>query len=202
MILRRILIQSDKTLADLHYVIQIVMGWTNYHLNAFIIHGKEYTIPNQIGMPSANGHYGTEVKLSDLRFRLKKKFLYYYDFTAGWKFEIRLEKIVSTNAKKVYPTCISGSGVSPEEECGGPSGFNDLKSGGSVYESWKVMVEFLETLADKNNSKKKISDVCDINQIREAHYWLNINKYERKEVNKYLKYYANTDARWKEAFYE
>ena len=88
MILRRILIQSDKTLADLHYVIQIVMSWTDYHLNTFVIHGKEYTIPNQIGMPSSNGHYGTKVKLSDLRFRLKKKFLYNYDFTAGWELEV------------------------------------------------------------------------------------------------------------------
>lgn len=34
---RRILIQESKTLADLHYVIQIVMRWTGYHLNNFSI---------------------------------------------------------------------------------------------------------------------------------------------------------------------
>ena len=81
MILRRILIKSNKTLADLHYVIQIVMGWTDYHLNEFIIHGKRYTIPNCGGMPSPNGKYGTKIKLSDMKFRLNKKFLYNYDFT-------------------------------------------------------------------------------------------------------------------------
>jgi hypothetical protein len=57
MILRRILIQGNKTLADLHRVIQIVMGWTDYHLNEFII-------PNWGGMPSANGEYGTKIKLA------------------------------------------------------------------------------------------------------------------------------------------
>jgi len=201
MTLRRILIQSNKSLADLHYVIQIVMGWTNYHLNEFMIHGKRYTVPNWGGMPSLNGEYGTEFKLSDLKFKLNKKFLYNYDFTARWKFEIRLEKIISANVKKTYPTCISGSGASPEEECGGPHRFNDLKID-RVYESLEVLIEFLEALTDKNNFKKRISDVYDINQIREAYYWLNIDKYERTQVNKYLKFYANNDARWKEAFDE
>lgn len=36
MIWRRFLIQSNNTLKDLHYVIQILMGWTDYHLNEFI----------------------------------------------------------------------------------------------------------------------------------------------------------------------
>ena len=36
MIWRRFMIQSDKTLKDLHYVIQMLMGWTDYHLNEFL----------------------------------------------------------------------------------------------------------------------------------------------------------------------
>jgi len=59
MIWRRFLIQGNKTLKDLHYVIQILMGGTDYHLNEFIIKGKRYTIPNSIGYPSSNGEYGT-----------------------------------------------------------------------------------------------------------------------------------------------
>ena len=42
MIWRRFLIQSNSTLKDLHYVIQILMGWTDYHLNEFIIKGSKY----------------------------------------------------------------------------------------------------------------------------------------------------------------
>ena len=201
MILRCILIQSNKTLADLHYVIQIVMGWTDYHLNEFIIHGKRYTIPNWGGMPSPNGEYGTKIKLSDLKFRLNKKFLYNYDFTACWEFEIRLEKIAFANAKKTYPTCVSGSGASPEEECGGPHFFNELKNV-NFSKSWEITIEFIRALANKKNSKKKISEVYDIHQLREAHYWITIDKYERKAVNKYLKFYANDDSRWQEAFHE
>ena len=64
MIWRRFLIQSNNTLKDLHYVIQILMGWTDYHLNEFIIKGHRYTIPTMIGNPSACGKYGANINPS------------------------------------------------------------------------------------------------------------------------------------------
>lgn len=48
MIWRRIKVRSDTTIADLHYIIQIAMGWTDSHLHRFVIHGKDYGIA-QIG---------------------------------------------------------------------------------------------------------------------------------------------------------
>jgi len=36
---RRLLVRSDSTIADLHYILQIVMGWEGYHLHQFIIWG-------------------------------------------------------------------------------------------------------------------------------------------------------------------
>ncbi len=112
MIWSRFLIQGNKTLKDLHYVIQILMGWTDYHLNEFIIKGKRYTIPNSIGYPSSNGEYGTHVKLKKFGFKENEKFLYTYDFTEGWEFEVRLERINSPQTGKIHPVCISGSGTS------------------------------------------------------------------------------------------
>ncbi len=32
---RRLLVRSDSAIADLHYTIQIVMGWTDFHLHQF-----------------------------------------------------------------------------------------------------------------------------------------------------------------------
>jgi hypothetical protein len=40
MIWRRLLIRSDHTIADLHHILQIAMGWTDTHLHQFRIHGK------------------------------------------------------------------------------------------------------------------------------------------------------------------
>ena len=76
MIWRRFLIQSDNVLKDLHYVIQILMGWTNYHLNEFITKGWRYTIPNMIGHPSVCRKYGSNIKLEEFKFRKNEKFLY------------------------------------------------------------------------------------------------------------------------------
>lgn len=201
MIWRRFMIQSDKTLKDLHYVIQMLMGWTDYHLNEFIIHGKRYSIFNMIGNASPNGEYGSNIKLEDLKFRKNEKFIYSYDFTAGWEFEIRLEKIELPQKQKLYPTCISGSGASPDEECGGPYRFSELKDYWAIKAD-DILIEFLKTLTDKKNSKKTLSEAFDRGELREAYYWLNIDKYERKEINKFLTLYAKGDERWQEAFDE
>jgi len=56
MIWRRFLIKNESTLKDLHYVIQILMGWTDYHLNEFMIKRHRYTVPNAIGMTSGGGN--------------------------------------------------------------------------------------------------------------------------------------------------
>jgi Plasmid pRiA4b ORF-3-like protein len=38
MIWRRLLLRSDHSIADLHYTIQIAMGWSDSHLHRFHIH--------------------------------------------------------------------------------------------------------------------------------------------------------------------
>ena len=63
-------------------------------------------------------------------------------------------------------------------------------------------MEFIRVLANKKNSDKIIGEVFDMHKLRIAYYWLNISKYERKEINKFLTFYAKNDDRWLEAFAE
>jgi hypothetical protein len=44
MIWRRLLVPADLTLYGLHRTIQIASGWEDYHLHAFRLHGRRYTI--------------------------------------------------------------------------------------------------------------------------------------------------------------
>lgn len=44
MIWRRILVSSDSTIEDLHYTVQLAMGWSDIHLYHFIVYGKQYGI--------------------------------------------------------------------------------------------------------------------------------------------------------------
>lgn len=76
MIWRRVKIKSDSTIADLHYIIQIAMGWTDFHLHRFIIHGKYYGIAKIGGMEFSDDP--KEVKLSDFGLRTRERFLYEY----------------------------------------------------------------------------------------------------------------------------
>jgi hypothetical protein len=46
---RRVQVPGDITLAKLHRVLQIVMGWTNSHLHKFSIGGVDYAEPDPDG---------------------------------------------------------------------------------------------------------------------------------------------------------
>jgi hypothetical protein len=70
---RRFLVRADSTLADLHWVIQITFGWTDFHLHRFRIRKKDYGIPRR---SLAEGHDARRVRLADFRFRAPALFLY------------------------------------------------------------------------------------------------------------------------------
>lgn len=50
MVWRRLLVRSDSTIADLHYIIQIAIGWNDNHLNQFLIHGKDFGVYHDGGI--------------------------------------------------------------------------------------------------------------------------------------------------------
>ncbi len=109
MIWRRLLVRSDSSIADLHYTLQIAMGWDDLHLHQFIIRGKRYGESRMGGLSFSDNP--RRIRLGDFRFRLKERFLYEYDFTDGWQHEIRIENELSLDPKKLIR---SVSGV-PEQ---------------------------------------------------------------------------------------
>ncbi len=44
MIWRRLLVKSNDALEDLHYTLQLAMGWEDVHLHHFTIYGKQYGV--------------------------------------------------------------------------------------------------------------------------------------------------------------
>ena len=43
---RRIQVADTVTLARLHQILQVTMGWSDYHLHQFIIDGISYGVPD------------------------------------------------------------------------------------------------------------------------------------------------------------
>lgn len=125
LIWRRILVRSDSTIADLHYILQIAFGLSDSYLHQFTIRGKRYGIYREGGIYfSDNPH---KIKLNAFHFRPKERFLYEYNFIVHWEFEVRMEKTFPLNFKKIYPICTGGDRAAPPENCNGPRAFMSLK---------------------------------------------------------------------------
>src|SRR5215813_6387322 len=117
LIWRRLLVRAETSLAELHHILQLVMGWTNSHLHRFLIHGKEYGIAYDGGIGFADD--SKQIRLRDFRFRLRERFLYEYDCGDHWQHDIRVEQSVAADTRRTYPVCIGGKRAAPPEECGG-----------------------------------------------------------------------------------
>ena len=62
-------------------------------MHCFRIHGRDFGIAcigGPIFAPDA-----AAVPLSRFAFRPSERFLYEYDFTAGWQIEVRVERVIS-----------------------------------------------------------------------------------------------------------
>ena len=187
MIWRRLLLRSDHTIADLHYTLQIVMGWDDYHLHQFTIRGKRYGVSRLYGPHFREN--GCDVRLDTFRFRQHERFLYEYDFGDLWQHEVRLEKTIPLEPQKTYPVCVGGSRNAPQEDCGGPWAFQELES----HYSLPYIADTLWQVIEGDLSREDCWE-----ELHAFPYWLNINRFDRRAVNKRLRLYATNDERWRE----
>lgn len=191
LIWRRILLRSDTTIADFHYILQIAFGWSDTYLHQFVIRGKCYGISWDGGISfSDNPH---KVKLKDFHFHSREKFFYEYNFYSDWRFEIRMEKTLPFNSKKVYPVCIGGARAAPPEDCSGPKAFLELKEKYSLFYIEEKLYNIPKTVEELQDYKLEIYPLG---------YWLNIDKFDRSTINKWLKMYGKGEKGWEEAFEE
>ncbi len=191
MIWRRLLLRSDHTIADLHYTLQIAMGWDDFHLHQFLIRGKRYGVPRIYGPHFSEN--GCDVPLHVFQFRPYERFLYEYDFGDRWEHEIRLEKTIPLNPKKTYPVCTGGARNAPEEDCGGPWAFQELEN----HYSLPYMADVLWQVIEGDLSR----DDC-WEELHAFRYWLNVNSFDRRTVDRRLRWYAAGDERWRQTVVE
>jgi len=120
---RRILVRSDITLAKLHRILQVVMGWEGYHLHQFIVGRTYYGEPH----PDYEGYVEMRderrVKLNQIAPGEGFKFRYEYDFGDSWLHTLLVEKTLPPEPGQQYPVCIKGKGACPPEDVGGVWGY-------------------------------------------------------------------------------
>jgi hypothetical protein len=123
---RRIQVPSNITLLKLHDILQIVMGWDDYHLHMFTIEGSIYGDP-------ADDEYGDLGTIDEARFRLNQviyregqRLSYVYDFGDGWDHTLLVEKILPPQESVRYPICLKGKRACPPEDVGGVPGYENF----------------------------------------------------------------------------
>lgn len=124
---RRVEVPVDIHLDDLHLVIQIVMGWENYHLYEFRRGRTAYGIPDpEWGLEGSGSLTAEEAQLKDLLGGRSKVFTYVYDFGDDWHHTIKVEATTQAAPDTPYPRFLEGEGRCPPEDVGGPWGYADF----------------------------------------------------------------------------
>ncbi len=121
---RRVLIPAAYPLDRVHAVIQAAMGWQNCHMHAFRIGDVSYGPPDpydELGFLDER-----KVRLGDLA-ATADRIEYEYDFGDGWEHELVIEARTTAQDGDIYPSCVTGEGACPPEDCGGVYGFADFK---------------------------------------------------------------------------
>jgi hypothetical protein len=187
---RRLLIPADTTIAGLHAVLQIAFGWGGEHLHRFLIHGVEYGIsyPGSVGFRD-DPH---RVHVAELGLRPTERFVYDYDFTDGWRLDLRLEQILAPAAGRVYPRCTGGRRAGPPEGCGDVWAFLEQTQPHRVLAAAIRAAQILGMLLDDEEATR-IGEHRD--ELAGLLPLLGVNQFDRRTLNRALAAHAAAQTR-------
>ena len=123
-VLRRVQVPGEMTLAGLHQVVQVAMGWTDSHLHEFDVDGARYGLPD----PDWDaGKVADEARVKLFRLVGRgDRVDYMYDFGDSWAHGLTVEKVLAAEPGVSYPRCVSGRRACPPEDVGGPWGYDEF----------------------------------------------------------------------------
>jgi hypothetical protein len=123
---RRLLVPAHCSLADLHAILQLSMGWYDGHLHAFKVGERLFEDASQ-----PDDEFGRKAEdeakatLASLRLHQGSSFQYDYDFGDSWRLALTVEDEAEQEGQD-FPLCLAGGRAGPLEDCGGLPGLDDL----------------------------------------------------------------------------
>jgi hypothetical protein len=139
-------------------------------------------------------------------FPLRERFLYEYDFYDGWQHDVRLEKVLPLNAKRLLPVCTGGQSPAPPEDCGGARAY--MEQGDPRWRTWwealpredlRRMAEAVQRFLDSDGDRSAIGDREGLSAALErvnAHRALRPDRLDRRAINRRLQQYARGERAW------
>jgi len=181
---RRLLIESDRTFEEFHYILLAAFDWMGSHLHEFEVRKTDETnLPFgevRIGVNNTEEDVDDgkildlfmpfsfddepifdqkEEVLSNWFLKEKDRVIYTYDFGDDWEHEIVLEKILNKDPNTSYPVCIKAKNDTPPEDSRYEimTGEIDL-----VEPNWKEIVEDVNDLLVMEDLKAYFTDFFDL----------------------------------------
>ena len=193
---RRVLIRSDTSIALLHQVVQVAMGWEDAHLHKFRIHGRDYGTSYEGGiMFSTNPQ---EVLLDGFKLRAGERFQYEYDFGDFWEHDVRLERVLSLDPKKRYPVCVAGRHSCPPEDCGGPEGHRqgvEQRLSWDAIDDMRLLSEAVLSVLNGQDARvlREDEDILDAFERLRFRQRFAPDQFDRTAVNRQLREVEHAD---------
>ncbi|MCP3913281.1 MAG: plasmid pRiA4b ORF-3 family protein [Actinomycetia bacterium] len=124
---RTVRIPASATLYDLHFLIQRIFDWDDYHLHRFTVAGVGYTrSPDpDWALPGEEDRDDITIRLDEL-LRPGAVIGYVYDFGDNWEMLIKVEEQLDPDSGPHPLDLIDGAGDAPPEDCGGSWGYRNL----------------------------------------------------------------------------
>ncbi|MGN9841097.1 plasmid pRiA4b ORF-3 family protein [Nonomuraea sp. H19] len=123
---RRLRVSAGISLARLHRILAVAMGWADYHLHLFTVGGQLY------GRPSREWDLDvldeTATTLAEVAGGDGARISWEYDLGDSWEHEIVIERAMTAEDGVRYPAVVAGEGACPPEDCGGTWGYREFRA--------------------------------------------------------------------------
>ena len=169
-------VSTESSMYVLHHIIQVVMGWNNYHLYQFefgelVIGDKRLWDEDEMG-PITDVK---EVSVGEVFTNVRTTAVYEYDFGDGWMHHLELVDRSIHPTQEVLPLVISGENACPPEDCGGIHGYKEL----------------LEVLKNPKHPEYRETKVWVGSTFNPTKFSVDACNKELGKLNKYIKKYEN-----------
>ncbi len=123
LIWRQVEVPTSITLKVLHDIVQITMGWLDYHLWEFTIGKQRYGPPTDEEWATPPRIDAIKVRLRDVLNPRKTRINYLYDFGDCWAHRLIVTDVRQGEPGVSYPRYVGGEWAGPPEDSGGIPGF-------------------------------------------------------------------------------
>ena len=150
LIWRRVQVPGQMTLADMHRVIQICMGWQDSDTHQFLV-GKIFYQPG-FGIEDFKRkpeYDEAAFELHQLEEGMQFLFSYLYDGGDGWELQIAVEEILKPGSYQPFALLLDGASGCPPEEAG------------DIHQYQALLAALEESAVDQADVRMDIGPVSD-----------------------------------------